>query len=149
VSFFKTNLFALAVALMFFLGVVACETPAAKSDATTPAPAKKEGYQSAAPEIAEYVAKGLPLLLDFGMGYCIPCKKMAPDLAQLHGELAGKVLVRFNDLRREKELAQKYRIRVMPTQVYVDSGGKEVYRHEGYASKADMLAKLKEVRFLP
>jgi thioredoxin 1 len=73
---------------------------------------------------------------------------MAPDLEQLHEELAGKVLVRFNELRREQQLAEQYRIRVMPTQVYVDGKGNEVFRHEGYASKADMLAKMKELGFL-
>jgi len=122
---------------------------AAATVAATPAPApKKAEYQPAAPEIAEYRAKGLPMVLDFGMGFCIPCKKMAPDLAQLHEELAGKVLVRFNELRREQQLAEQYRIRVMPTQVYVDRQGNEVARHEGYASKAEMMAKMTELGFL-
>jgi len=124
-------------------------TPVAAAPVSTPAPApKKAEYQPAAPEIAEYRAKGLPMVLDFGRGFCIPCKKMAPDLEALHTELAGKVLVRFNDLGKETELAEQHKIRIMPTQVYLDAQGKEVYRNEGYASKADMLAKMKQVGFL-
>lgn len=116
---------------------------------STPAPAaRKAEYRPAAPEIAEYRAKGLPMVLDFGKGWCKPCKAMAPDLEALHTELAGKVLVRFNDLEKEMPLAQEHKIRIMPTQVYLDGQGKEVHRNEGYASKADMLAKLRELGFL-
>lgn len=88
------------------------------------------------------------MVLDFGRGWCKPCKAMAPDLEALHTELTGKVLVRFNDLEKEKELAMQHRIQMMPTQVYLDGTGKEVFRHAGYASKADMLAKMKELGFL-
>lgn len=125
--------------------------PKSSNTVAVPEPTPKQSeatYQPAAPEIAEYRAKGLPMLLDFGMGFCIPCKKMAPDLAALHTELTGRVLVRFNDLRKEEALAQEHHIRVMPTQVYLDGRGNEVARHEGYASKADMLAKMKELGFL-
>ena len=105
-------------------------------------------YQPAGPEIAEYRAKHLPMMLDFGKGWCKPCKAMAPDLEALHEELAGKVLVRFNNLETEEELAAQYRIRLMPTQVYLDGEGREVYRHEGYASKADILSDLERLGFL-
>jgi len=121
----------------------------AGSVATAPTPApKKAEYQPAAPEIAEYRAKGLPMMLDFGRGWCKPCKAMAPDLEALHTELAGKVLVRFNDLEKEPDLAREHKIQMMPTQVYLDRKGQEVFRHTGYASKADMLAKMKELGFL-
>lgn len=115
--------------------------------ASTPTP-KKAAYEPAGPEIATYRAKGLPMVLDFGKGWCKPCKAMAPDLEALHTELAGKVLVRFNDLEKEMALAEELKIRIMPTQVYLDGQGKEVHRNEGYASKADMLAKMKELMFL-
>jgi len=125
------------------------DTTVAAAPAATPAPApKKAEYQPAAAEIAEYRAKGLPMMLDFGRGWCKPCKAMAPDLEALHTELAGRVLVRFNELDKEMDLAREFKIQMMPTQVYLDGTGQEVYRHAGYASKADMLAKLKELGFL-
>ena len=142
----------LGVAVLGLLMWMGCDKtekssqPPASSDSN---PKRMEAeYQPAAPEIAEYRAKNLPMLLDFGMGYCIPCRKMAPDLAALHTELAGRVLVRFNDLRKEEALAREHRIRVMPTQVYLDGGGNELARHEGYASKEEMTAKMKELGFL-
>lgn len=119
------------------------------TNAGVTAPAAASGYRDAAEEIAEYRAKGLPMMLDFGRGWCKPCKAMAPDLEALHTELAGKMLVRFNDLGKETKLAEQYRIRIMPTQVYIDRDGKEVYRHEGYASKADMTDQLAALGFLP
>ena len=140
------------MAVSLFLLAVACEagpqqSAAASSSASAAKPSNDE-YRPAAPEIAEYRAKGLPMVLDFGMGRCIPCKKMAPDLAALHSELAGRVLVRFNDLQKEEALAKEHKIRLMPTQVYLNGQGVEAYRHEGYASKADMTAKMKELGFL-
>ena len=138
-----------AIAALLAFAFAACDKPAVKNNNPKPAAAKKQGYRPAGPEVAEYRAKGLPMVLDFGKGWCKPCKAMAPDLEALHTELAGKVLVRFNDLEKEQDLARKHKIRIMPTQVYVDGKGNEVYRHEGYASKADMLAKMKELGFLP
>jgi thioredoxin 1 len=126
----------------------AAPASAAPAAAVPAPPQKKADYQPAGPEIAEYRAKGLPMVLDFGRGWCKPCKAMAPDLETLHHELAGKVLVRFNELDKEKDLAAQHKIQMMPTQVYIDAKGQEVYRHVGYASKADMLAKMKELGFL-
>jgi len=124
-------------------------TTVSAAPAATPAPTpKKADYQPAAPEIAEYRAKNRPMVLDFGKGWCKPCKAMAPDLEALHTEMAGKVLVRFNDLEKETDLARTHKIQIMPTQVYLDPAGQEVFRHAGYASKDDMIAKMKELGFL-
>ncbi|MCC6160509.1 MAG: thioredoxin family protein [Deltaproteobacteria bacterium] len=144
--FHVLRILSIAVAVAALAALASCQ---GASDAGVTAAAPASGYRDAAEEIAEYRAKGLPMMLDFGRGWCKPCKAMAPDLEALHTELAGKVLVRFNDLGKETELAEQYRIRIMPTQVYVDREGKEVYRHEGYASKADMTDQLAKRGFLP
>ncbi len=147
----RRNLIYIIVLALGLVGWASCDgNPRSTGDVAKPESSPKSteaAYQPAAPEIAEYRAKGLPMLLDFGMGFCIPCKKMAPDLTALHTELAGRVLVRFNDLRKEEALAQEYRIRVMPTQVYLDGNGREVARHEGYASKDEMTAKMEALGF--
>lgn len=140
----RTLLIVVAVAALAALA--SCQ---GATDVGVTAPAAASGYRDASEEIAEYHTKGLPMMLDFGRGWCKPCKAMAPDLEALHTELAGKVLVRFNDLGKETKLAEQYRIRIMPTQVYIDREGKEVFRHEGYASKADMLGQLAKWGFLP
>jgi len=99
-------------------------------------------------EPAEYrpekiTGKGLPVLIDIGAGTCIPCKLMAPILEELKKELEGKIVVQFLDLNKFPNAAQVYGIRVMPTQIFYDSSGKELFRHEGFYSREDILAKWK------
>jgi len=78
---------------------------------------------------------GMVTLIDLGAATCIPCKMMEPILSQLEKEYAGKAAVVFIDLRHHKEMARKYRIRAIPTQIFYDQDGKEVGRHEGFLAK--------------
>ena len=101
-------------------------------------------------EPAEYkperlTGKGLPALIDIGAGTCIPCKMMAPILEELKKELAGRLVVQFLDLNKYPGVAKIYGIRVMPTQIFYDASGKELFRHEGFFSKQDILAKWREL----
>jgi len=93
--------------------------------------------------------KGLPALIDVGAGTCIPCKLMAPILEELKKELQGKLVVQFLDMNKYPGLQQEYRISVMPTQIFYDATGKELFRHEGFFSKQDILAKWKALSQLP
>jgi len=92
-----------------------------------------------------FVGKGLPTLIDIGAGTCIPCKLMAPILEELKGELQGKIVVQFIDLNKFPNAARVYGILVMPTQIFYDATGKELFRHEGFFSKEDILGKWKEL----
>src|SRR4030042_3492659 len=91
------------------------------------------------------VGKGLPALIDIGAGTCIPCKLMAPILEELEKGLQGKAIVQFIDLNKYPGAAKEYRISVMPTQIFYDVSGKELFRHEGFYSREDILAKWKEL----
>ncbi|MHB8993962.1 MAG: thioredoxin family protein, partial [Armatimonadota bacterium] len=77
-------------------------------------------------------AAKLPKLLDLGSVTCIPCKQMAPILEELKQELAGKVDVEFADVNKQPALADKYRIEMIPTQVFLSAEGKELFRHVGF-----------------
>ena len=90
------------------------------------------------------VGKGLPALIDLGAGECIPCKMMAPILEELKKEYAGRLEVRFIDVWKKPDEAGKYGIKLIPTQIFHDTSGKELFRHEGFYSKEDILAKWKE-----
>jgi len=89
-------------------------------------------------------AQAIPRLVDVGAKTCIPCKLMAPILEELKKEYAGRLQVDFFDLTINPDYAGKYKIRVMPTQIFYDASGKELFRHEGFYSKEDILAKFKE-----
>ena len=92
--------------------------------------------------IRSALASGKPTVADFGARTCIPCKKMAPFLAVLDREYRGKANVLFTDVHEGKNLAAKYHIQMIPTQIFFDATGKEVKRHIGFMDKADILKEL-------
>lgn len=91
----------------------------------------------------------LPRMVDLGAKQCIPCKMMAPILAQLKKEYAGRFEVEFIDvwIRENVPKAKAYKIRAIPTQVFISPEGKELWRHEGFLGKDAILAKWKELGY--
>ncbi len=87
----------------------------------------------------------LPRLVDLGAGKCIPCKMMKPVLEELTKEYQGKMDVVFIDVWEKPSEGDAYNIRTIPTQIFYDASGKELYRHEGFFSKQDILNKWKEL----
>lgn len=94
---------------------------------------------------AENSSAKLPRLLDLGAGKCIPCKMMTPILEEVKKEYEGKLQVDFIDVWQNPDEKKKYNIRLIPTQIFYDASGKELFRHEGFYSKEDILAKWKEL----
>jgi len=89
--------------------------------------------------------KKLPMLVDLGKGTCIPCKKMKPILDELKLEYEGRAIVKVIDLRYERQAARQYGIRLIPTQIFFDADGNEVYRHEGFMDKHSIKMKFAEM----
>jgi thiol-disulfide isomerase/thioredoxin len=87
----------------------------------------------------------LPRLVDLGRGTCIPCKRMAPILEELKEAYRGRAIVEVIDLREDPGAAGRYGIRLIPTQVFFDRAGKEVWRHEGFLAREAIIAKLTEM----
>jgi thioredoxin 1 len=87
----------------------------------------------------------LPKLLDLGAGKCVPCKMMAPILDQMKKDYAGSLEVEFIDVWKNRDAAKQYGVEMIPTQIFFDSNGKELFRHTGFFSKEDILAKWKEL----
>jgi thioredoxin 1 len=83
----------------------------------------------------EVPVKGLVNLLDLGADSCLPCKMMAPILEKLEKVYRGKAAIIFIDVRKFPDQAKRFGIRAIPTQIFFDKKGKEVYRHEGFMSE--------------
>ena len=90
-------------------------------------------------------AEQLPLLLELGSHSCIPCKQMMPILKELTESYQGQLKVQFIDVWQDRESAQKYNVRLIPLQIFFDKQGNELFRHEGFFAKEDILAKWKEL----
>ena len=82
--------------------------------------------------------------MDLGAGKCIPCKKMAPILEELKANYSSSLEVVFIDVWQDKQAGEKYGIQSIPTQIFYDANGKELFRHEGFFAKEDILQKWKE-----
>lgn len=91
--------------------------------------------------------KRLPKLVDLGAHACIPCKKMAPLLEEMKKDYAGVFDVVFIDVWKNPAAGKKYGIEQIPTQIFYDAAGKERFRHVGFFSKEDILAKWKELGY--
>ena len=139
----------IVVVLVVAVGVVLFAKSAAKdgeaavktTDAATAASVKP----SADPGAPAAAGTGKPKILELGSVTCIPCKMMAPILEELKTEYAGKLDVDFIDVWKDEAAGKKYGISLIPTQILFDASGKELFRHEGFFAKADILAKWKEL----
>jgi len=89
--------------------------------------------------------KGMVTMVDLGAASCIPCKMMAPILDKLEKRYRGKAAVIFIDLRYNREAIERFGVRAIPTQIFFDKAGKEVYRHIGYMSEDAIVAQLQSM----
>jgi len=83
--------------------------------------------------------------VELGSVNCIPCKQMQPVMKSIEEKYDGQVKVIFYDVwtQEQKPYAQKYGIRLIPTQVFLDENGKEFFRHEGFYPEAEIHKLLK------
>ncbi len=72
--------------------------------------------------------------IELGSVSCIPCKMMRPVMKKIEENYKDKVKVIFYDVwtEKDKNMVQVYKIKIIPTQVFLDKKGKEYFRHEGY-----------------
>ena len=93
----------------------------------------------------EAPVKGMVTMVDLGAGACIPCKMMAPILEKLEKAYAGRAAVVFFDVWKDPKPAHRFGIRSIPTQIFFDKEGKEVYRHEGFLGEKEIVGKFKDM----
>ena len=74
-------------------------------------------------DLTKLLAYKMPLVVDFGADTCIPCKEMAPVLADLNQSLRGKAVVKFVDVWKNAAAGQDLPIRVIPTQFFFNADG--------------------------
>lgn len=126
----KISKIAIIIVLIIAVGAVIAHKENSKTDS-----------QSKPPENL----KSLPWLVDLGAGKCIPCKMMAPILDELKKEYAGIFSVEFIDVWENPGQAKKYKVELIPTQIFFDASGKELFRHVGFFSRKDILGTWKEL----
>ncbi|HPI39068.1 MAG TPA: thioredoxin family protein [Ignavibacteriaceae bacterium] len=84
--------------------------------------------------------------IELGSVNCIPCKQMVPVMKAIEEKYGEQVKVVFYDVwtSEQKKYATQYKIKLIPTQVFLDEKGKEFHRHEGYYPEAEINKILKK-----
>jgi thioredoxin 1 len=119
--------------------------PIPNNVSSNPAAASPAATAAATPASVPSETKPLPKLVDVGAGKCIPCKMMAPILEELRTNNTGRLEVVFVDVWENPDAGKPYNIEMIPTQIFFDADGKELFRHMGFFGKEDILAKWKEL----
>lgn len=100
---------------------------------------------AAAEEFSNVPVKGMVTMLDLGADKCVPCKMMAPIIAKIEKTYDGKAAIVFIDVWKHKEQAGRFGIRAIPTQIFYDEKGDEVYRHVGFMGEQDIVNQLNKM----
>ncbi len=86
------------------------------------------------------IIKPTVTFIELGSVNCIPCKMMQPVMKNIEKKYSGQVKVIFYDVwtQEQRPYAEKYGIKLIPTQIFLDKNGKEFHRHEGFYPEAEI-----------
>ncbi len=89
-------------------------------------------------------AEGRIVMLELGSVGCIPCENMKPVMQKLRDSYQGKLDVIFIDVRNDHDTARRFRVFMIPVQVFLDKSGREFHRHIGFYPYEEIEAMLKK-----
>lgn len=128
----KVLLLCLGLLVIVFLGAVGYEENKNNENGT-----KQDDKNSANIKVT---------FIELGSVRCIPCKKMIPIMEEIKKEYADQVKVVFYDVWTAEgaPFGEQYKIKLIPTQVFLDKDGNEYFRHVGFFPKEELVAVLKQ-----
>ncbi len=125
--------------LLGIVGVMWVYLPFGNPTATAIAETAEAQHEAVVP------VKGMVTLVDLGADACIPCRMMSPILEKLEKQYKGKAAVVFIDVWKNKDQAKRFGVRIIPTQIFFDKDGTEVYRHVGFLGESDIVKQLQKM----
>ena len=129
---------------------ISCINPAKKNNISQNKPGSDLSATTASNTIATDTTKTDKVykvtFIELGSVKCIPCKKMQPIMKSIEEKYGDQVKVEFHDVwtPEGESFGDKYGIKAIPTQVFLDAAGKEFFRHEGYFPEEDLVKVLIE-----
>ena len=95
--------------------------------------------------------KPMITFVELGSVRCIPCRKMQPVMRSIEEKYGEQIKVIFYDVWEsdQRKYGEQYNIRLIPTQVFLDRDGQEIFRHEGFIPEESIDKFLKEQGLSP
>lgn len=101
--------------------------------------------QSLRESLPEVPAPDMVTLVNLGADSCLPCQMMEPVLEELKEKYKDQVKIAFIDVWKHSDQGQRFRITSIPTQIFYDHQGNEMFRHQGYMDRESIINVLEEL----
>ena len=88
---------------------------------------------------------GRVTMIALGETEYVPCKMMAPILVEVREEYRGRADIAFIDVGKDPDQAIQFRIKAIPTQIFFDVHGNEIFRHVGFLDKRNIVSVLEQM----
>ena len=98
-------------------------------------------------QVKPFIADKKPMMIEFGATSCRSCIVMGKLLYKVKQKHPHSNIF-FINIYEDKQAAKEYKIRMIPTQVYLDADGKEIDRHIGKISEDELYDKLKKMNII-
>ena len=88
--------------------------------------------------------EGKITMVDFGESGCFGCWMQAPIIEKIEKKYrdSDQVAIVFINITTHVGQVAKYQIEELPTQIFYDKDGKEVYRHKGFMFESSIVSRL-------
>ena len=91
---------------------------------------------------------GLPKILEFDRKLCPICQASERVILAVRDRYPGQFEVEKLYIDEADAVFRKYKVAVVPTQVFLNAAGQEVARHEGVYKEEVLVQKLRELKFI-
>lgn len=81
----------------------------------------------------------MPTLIEFTGESCPPCIEMAPVIESIKSKYRDKLNVITYSMKNDIEMVNKYMVDAVPMQIFLDSAGIELYRHQDFLSEEKII----------
>ena len=92
--------------------------------------------------------KPRPVILEFSREFCPMSAYMEKTLKQLKAKHVDQIEVRILHYDSDEKLFKQYKVAIVPTQVFLDASGKEVFRQSGVFTLDALEKKLKQLKLI-
>ena len=92
--------------------------------------------------------KVLPQILEFDRKLCPICQASERVILAVKDQYPGQFEVKKLYIDEADALFRRYKVALVPTQVFLDAAGQEVGRHEGVYKQEVLIQKLRELKFI-